>query len=588
MNPLQLIRRLVIGSAIVGLSACATNSPQWHDSVSEKISSALTPAQAPTQAPMTAQADSASDTNTLSTPVVPMDVTNALLAPLDPIDSLTTEAISEPRFDISAENTAAHALFMSLVEGTPYSMIVHPDVEGTISLSLKDVTIEEALSTIRKIYGYDYKRDGMQFMIMGKGLQTRIFPVSYLNFKRKGLSDIHVSSGELTQSSTQSSSNGGSSSTQSKRSGINVETSSESDFWGAMSLALEALIGTKDGRRIVINGQSGLVIIRALPSELDSAAEFISITQDTVNRQVMLEAKIIEVELNDSFQSGINWAGIGSANGTDFMASQIGGGTLLSGNNTSNLNGATGNLDPGAAYSAISSAATSAFGGIFSLSVKGQDFAAFVEMLKAQGDVQVLSSPRVSTVNNQKAVIKVGGDEFFVTGITNSEIVSGGTTTVNPEVELTPFFSGIALDVTPHIDDQSNIILHIHPTVSNVDQRDKNFIVSGKNFTLPLAFSNIQESDNVVRAQTGQVIIIGGLMKEAVTENDASVPLLGDIPILGNLFRHKKLTRIKKELVILLKPSVISHISDWNQSISDSQMRTRDLLYGASRHIDTP
>ncbi len=569
------IRVLLTILISLGLNGCATTSPQWHDSVSSKISSALTTA-----------ATEAQPERQEPTTEIPADISKALLTPLDPIDTISNKDVSEPRFDIAADNTPAQALFMSLVEGTDYSMIVHPDIIGTISLQLKDVTIEEALGTIRQIYGYDYRREGMRFMILGKGMQTRLFPVSYLDFKRKGLSDTHVSSSELSQSENLSTnSNGSSSSSQTKRSGINVETRSESDFWGSLKLALEALIGAEEGRRIVVNPQSGLVLIRAMPSELDMAAEFISITQDTVNRQVMLEAKIIEVELNDSFQAGINWSGIGNIDGTDFMASQVGGGSLLSGNNTSNLNGALGNLDPGAGYSAISSAATSAFGGIFSLAIKGQDFAAFLELLQSQGDVQVLSSPRVSTVNNQKAVIKVGGDEFFVTGISNTQVVNGGATTVSPEVELTPFFSGIALDVTPQIDGQNNITLHIHPTVSNVDQRDKNFIVSGESFTLPLAFSNIQESDNVVRAQTGQVVIIGGLMKEAATENDASVPLLGDIPILGNLFRHKKLSRIKKELVILLKPTVINHTNDWDHAINASQSRTNDLLYGNARHI---
>jgi len=535
------------------LSGCANTPKQWQDNVSNEIDSAL------------------NTTETPSNPV-PANISAALMPPLENLASLSLEAPPEPRFDISANKTSARAIFMSLVEGTPYSMIVHPDVKGRISLTMKGVTIDEALSTIRQMYGYEYRREGLRFMILGQGLQTRLFPVSYLNFKRKGLSDTHVSSGELSQNNS-----GDNKSGSSQRRGINVETTSESDFWLGLTTSLEALIGKQDGRRVVVNPQASLVIIRALPTELDMVFSFLSLTQETVNRQVMLEAKIIEVELNDGYQAGINWAGLKqNIDGYDVLTSQIGGGTLLNGNNTSNISGATGNLDPGA-FSAIGSAATSAFGGIFSIAANGPGFSAFVEMLKTQGEVQVLSSPRVSTVNNQKAVIKVGGDEFFVTGISSTQAISATTTIPIPEVELTPFFSGIALDVTPHIDDQRNIILHIHPTISNVDQRDKNFIVSGDSFTLPLAFSNIQESDNVVRAQSGQVIIIGGLMKEAVTEEDASVPILGDIPLLGNMFRHKKMSRIKKELVILLKPSVINHNSDWNQHISDTRYRTQEL-----------
>lgn len=246
--------------------------------------------------------------------------------------------------------------------------------------------------------------------------------------------------------------------------------------------------------------------MRALPDELSMIERFLGTTQESINRQVILEAKILEVELNDSYQTGVNWSALGSSGSNSILASQVGGGTSLSAG-VSEITGLGGNLQPDGSYSPIGSANTSAFGGVFSLALKARKFSAFLEFLQGQGDVQVLSSPRVSTVNNQRAVIKVGGDEFFVTGVTSSSSTSGSTSTESPTVELTPFFSGIALDVTPQIDHQDNIIMHIHPTVSTVSQRDKTFVISGKTFSLPLAISNIQESDNVVRAATGQVIV---------------------------------------------------------------------------------
>jgi len=191
--------------------------------------------------------------------------------------------------------------------------------------------------------------------------------------------------------------------------------------------------------------------------------------------------------------------------------------------------------------------------------------------------VHVLSSPRISTVNNQKAVIKVGGDEFFVTSVTGGTAATATTAATSPTVILTPFFSGISLDVTPQIDDASNIILHIHPAVSEVIQKSKVFRVSGEDFNLPLASSSIQESDNVVRALNGQIIVIGGLMKEGSTDQDASVPFLGDIPILGNAFKHKRVTRIKKELVILLKPTVVDNNQVWESAIQSSEGRMQKL-----------
>ncbi|MBI5450587.1 MAG: pilus (MSHA type) biogenesis protein MshL [Gammaproteobacteria bacterium] len=542
------------------LFGCASNPGQWSDQTHKKITSMLQRAH---QDAVAAEA------------TVPESVSQAMLPPLNSASKGKQHLAKELRFDLATNNTPVRDLLISLVKDTPYSIAFHPSVSGSISLHLKNVTIEETLKTIKRVYGYDYSRDGNNFVILGKGMQTRIYHVDYLNLNRSGQSQTRVGGGELTQSSGSGST---AASTQtSQNDNIKVETKSNSDFWKELQGSLTALIGDKDGRKTLVNPQAGLVIVHALPNELELVERFLNLTQLNVNRQVILEAKIIEVELNNSFQSGINWGGLGNESSTSITASQIGGGTLLGGTRLSNIAGSAGDLNPGTGYLPIDSAQTTAFGGIFTLSMKAAGFAAFIEMLQTQGSVHVLSSPRISTVNNQKAVIKVGGDEFFVTRLSNSQISSGASTTSAPEVELTPFFSGIALDVTPQIDQNNNITLHIHPTVSDVTQRDKTFTVSDQKFSLPLAFSSIQESDNMVRAKNGQVVIIGGLMKEASSDADASIPLLGDIPLLGNLFKHQKMTRIKKELVILLKPTVIENASTWSSMINDTMERTSQM-----------
>lgn len=541
------------------LAGCLSAPVRWKEEPKKEIASALAEA---------SQDDKA----------VPAEISQALLPPLQMNLPSSDAAMLEPRFDLSANKTPARDLFMSLVQDTPYSMVVHPDVGGTISLHLKDVTVPEAVEALRQVYGYEYRRDGNRFFVLGQGLQTRMFPVNYLNFERKGRSSTQVTSGGLTQSniSNDSSSASAGGSTSESRS-IEVQTLSDSNFWKELTTALETIIGKEEGRRVVVQPQAGLVIVRAMPDELDMVERFLGITQATVNRQVSLEAKIIEVELKDGYQTGINWSGLGGSGGSSVLFSQTGGGTLLN-SDVSETAGLQGNLQPDGSFSPIASATTSAFGGIFSLAIRTPDFAAFLELLKTQGTVHVLSSPRVSTVNNQKAVIKVGGDEFFVTGITNSTSTTGSTTTETPSVELTPFFSGIALDVTPQIDADSRVTLHIHPTVSEVSQKDKNFVVSGESFSLPLAFSTIQESDNVVRAASGQIIVIGGLMKEASTDQNISVPILGDLPLVGGLFKHQRLTRIKKELVILLKPTVMDDGASWAEAIQPLKQRTNALM----------
>ncbi len=551
-------RMVLLGVALPGLlSACQTMRPA--ENTLNDIDAQLSQA----KAAETARKEQ----------VVPVEISQALLPPLQWEVSKDTSKEREVRFDLSAEDIPARNIFMSLVEGTAYSMVVHPDVTGNMSLELKGVTVPEAVEAIREVYGYEYRRDGRRYFVLGNTLQTRVFSVNYLDINRKGRSQVKVSSGELRASSSGNASNGqGGGQTP----GIQVDTVSESDFWKTTDATLKAIVGTEGGRQVVVNPQAGLVVVKAAPNELRVVAEFLVLSQANVNRQVIIEAKIIEVELDDRFQAGINWSGLGKAGDVNYLTSQTGGGKIFGGSGVSEIVGQTGNLQPDA-FSPISSAVTSAFGGVFALQAKMKSFAALLELLKTQGKVHVLSSPRISTANNQKAVIKVGGDEFFVTSVTNSTATAGATTTSMPSVELTPFFSGIALDVTPQIDRNKNVVLHIHPSVSNVTQKDKNFVVSGQSFSLPLAFSTIQESDSVVRAATGEIIVIGGLMKEAISDQNASVPLLGDLPLVGNLFKHQKYTRIKKELIILLKPTVLESEELWGNTTQASQDRPFEL-----------
>lgn len=240
------------------------------------------------------------------------------------------------------------------------------------------------------------------------------------------------------------------------------------------------------------------------------------------------------------------------------------------------ITGNTGILDPNA-FSAIQGTNTSAFGGAFTATANTSNFNAFIELLKTQGDVQVPSGPRVSTVNNQKAVIKVGTDEFFVTSV-SSDTTTGTTTSSTSEVELTPFFSGIALDVTPQISQRGEIILHIHPTVSEVIDQTKTITVFGSAQSLPLAFSSVRESDSIVRASRGQVVVIGGLMKDQTKFNDAGTPGISDLPAVGDLFKHKKQVVSKTELVILLRPIMVDAAGrQFNEDIRDTARRIRRL-----------
>jgi len=208
--------------------------------------------------------------------------------------------------------------------------------------------------------------------------------------------------------------------------------------------------------------------------------------------------------------------------------------------------------------------------------VRISDVSRLLSLLETQGELQVLSSPRVSTVNNQKAVIRVGSDRFFVTGISSSTISNASSTTSSPDIELSSFFSGISLDVTPQISDEGGVILHIHPVVSTVTEEEKNIVVGDETFSLPLALRDIRESDSIVKAESGQVIVLGGLMQERVANTKGKRPGLGDVPVVKGLFKTENNSSIKSELVILLKPIVIEQDS-WIDDVRKTQDRFQTI-----------
>lgn len=466
------------------------------------------------------------------------------------------------RFDVKTDKLDARLFFMNLMAGTDKNIVVHPGVKGDISLNLNQVTLVEVLNVVRDIYGFDYAYNDTIYTVFPKTLRTEIFPINYLNVKRVGVSDTSVLTGNvesIAQSSASKSTN-----LSGEGSAINpgsrVQTRSETDFWSSLDKALSQLVGVNssidnnqvDGlkglqRKVVTNPQTGVAIVTAMPNELSAVREFLDKASLSVKRQVIIEAKILEVQLSDSQQTGINWDAIN--------------GQLLLGKNVSDF-------DTGVSINDISEGV----GEVFSSLVRISDIGTLLSLLKTQGEMQVLSSPRVSTVNNQKAVIRVGSDRFFVTGISSSTVSNASSTTSSPDIELSSFFSGISLDVTPQISDEGSVILHIHPVISTVTEEQKNIIVGDETFSLPLALRDIRESDSIVKAQSGQVIVLGGLMQERISNVKGRRPGLSSVPVAGELFKTSTDDRVKSELVILLKPIVVDQDS-WVDDFSKSHQR---------------
>lgn len=501
----------------------------------------------------------------------------SLMPPLAPQASAETPA--EPRFDLSVVDAPATQVFMALVSGTRYSMLLPPDISGNITINLKDVTVMEALDTIRELFGYEFRVQGKRIFIEPNTMKTRVFNINYLASRRIGSSELRVSGSSITNNSaggtTTPTTNqpipagtGTSTSTQSVDTS-RVSMTTNSDFWGDLRTALTAIVGNADGRSVVLNASSGVIVVRALPNELRSVEKYLKATQLVADRQVMLEAKIIDVTLSENFQSGVNWAAFQNHSGRFSGIGVTQPGATIGGGNGTALTAPGVSVTPGP----LGSIAATALGkGFIGLAFQTSNFAALLNFLETQGSVAVLSSPRIATLNNQKAVLKVGTDELFITNVTSSTTTTTTGSVSSPSLTLQPYFSGISLDVTPQIDDEGNIILHIHPAVSTVAEKEKIIDLGAQGiFRLPLASSNINETDSIVRAQNGNIVAIGGLMRQEQSSDRSQLP--GASGIAATLLGQRGNTLSKRELIILIKPTLIQNDSDWARDLKDAQDR---------------
>ncbi len=528
-----------------------------------------------------------------NTPPPPPDFNQELLSEVSRYKALPTQAATKT-FDVSASDVDVRPFFDALVDGTPYSVAVHPQVSGQISLTLKEVALDDVLKIVSRMYPLDVFMEGKVIQVMPSQLKTESIPVNFLMIKRFGLSNVSVIAGGVSeQNQNNGGNNGGINGNNNiagngigaqggvgglggvggnniqQLNGSNIQTTSENDFWEDLKEALAILLPPEEGRHVVVSPQAGLVTIRALPSEIAVVKDFLTQSQESLQRQVVLEARIIEVTLNDGYQQGVRWDRI--ASGLTGRANfGFSGGALASNFAANTVNG----IDPAInAVNGIGNTISTDIGGVSTLRIAAGDFDGVINLLQTQGDVQMLSNPRVTVTNNQKAVIKVGQDEYFVTDVSTSEQLNAANTQNDNDIELTPFFSGIALDVTPQIDRSGSVILHVHPSVTETAEQTKVIQVGEQQIQLPLAQSNIRESDTVIRARDGEIVVIGGLMETVTNDTESKTPFLGDIPVFGNLFKNIAKTQTKRELVILIRPSVVQPDS-WEKQ----RKRTQSLL----------
>lgn len=541
MDPILRMRQwpaIAVLAAMTALASCESAGPYvaYDTKVLDEVQDELLKSR-----------DAAGKSNRIEPPAA---VLEALLPPI----TLVTEEASalEARFDFSVKEALPIRDFVNLLTvGTDLSVVVHPDTKGTISaLDLKNVTVTDVLDQVSDLYGYSIVIENAVYQIRPGGLQTRIFRLNYLNVSRSGNSSMQVTASGISEGGNQNGNNqnqnqnnqGGNNNNTGNgqnnqnnqnagRASISTETST--DYWKGLEAVIRSIINAptqmagqavgNQARSVIVSPQTGMILVRAFPNELAQVEAFIEASQEALQRQVILEAKILEVELKEGFQSGINLSALYQSGNREISTSfgQLG----------SQIDG---------------------IGEPLSVDMQFSDFSGVINLLETQGNVQVVSSPRIVTLNNQKAIFKVGQEAYFLTNASTTSFGAGIEQTTSQNSSLEPFFSGIALDVTPQISEVGDIILHIHPILSEVKEDLK--IINGQEF--PLANSATRESDTIARVRNGEVIVISGLMQTRATGDKAGAPGLSEVPLLGSALEQKQRETVKTELVILLRALV--------------------------------
>ena len=429
------------------------------------------------------------------------------------------------RYTLVMAGADARELFLSLARENDFNLILSPEVSGTVTMDVKGATAEELMDEVCGMLGCRAVFGGNTVRVAPEKRVTRIFPVDYLLTTRTGSGSLMAStstSGSGSGSGSAGGTSSGSATAASESQSTNtVITEEKGDFWGGLADEIGALL-SPGGGKVVVNRTSGTVTVTDYAANVEQVERYLRMIEARVRTGVVIETKIMEVTLDDATKYGIDWTALPDLSSLSLSGSLAGGATAAQG---------------------LSTGSTT-----FQLGVAGSKFNAFLDAQAQAGNLNVLSAPKVSTLNNQKAIIRIGRqDVFFRAVVTPASTTSAAFTTYSPDSVT----EGIILSVTPQVGQDGRIMLAIHPSITvkvgTATAPDKN--------TAPIL--DVRETNTVVTVADGETVFIGGMMQERTQETVTSVPLLGDIPYLGAFFRSNDQVKQKTELVILITPRVV-------------------------------
>ena len=437
-----------------------------------------------------------------------LDVNKRMLLTLDEANTKGPE----PLYRFRAKDMPIVKALVLFARNYDLNLITSPDVTGTVTVDFKDLPFKKSMDVILDAYGYYWSRDGS--LIQVYKYETEIFIIDYLRLIRegRGSSQASLSSSEGDEAGE-----------------ITIKQSDTINFWEDLERQLKTII-TDDGK-IIVNRMSGVIQVTDFHKNVMQMKRFLGSIAEIIKRQVEINAKILEVELNDEFSLGIDWDLIAehflSLNSVELAADTI-------------IATPFGVTTPKVRSIQLG------------LGTIGTDkFTAVIDALREQGELNIISTPSIRVLNNQPALIKVGTDIPFFDATTTIG-VPPQPNTVTEEVRFVT--DGLVLSITPQISGDDLIILDVTPIIS----RFVDTIVSSFGSTAPQM--DVKQSSTVVRLRDGEMVTIGGLIRDADSQTERKVPVLGDIPLLGNLFKGRYTKKSKSELVMFITPKIIKDL----------------------------
>jgi len=469
---------------------------------------------------------------------IPEPVTGA---PPLPAPSATEDV---ERYTVVVNEVPVRELLFALARDADLEIDITGDIAGTVTMNAIDETLPRLLERISYQAAIRYELDDDYLRISADTPYLDSYPVDYVNLTRSAESSVEVAT-QITSTGfgqQQGSGGAGGGSGGSNNSSTTLESSSANNFWSTLERNLTGILGVEAresgdqpeaGRYLMINREAGYVTVRATESQHRAVQRYLDQVLSSARRQVLIEATVVEVELSDRYQAGVDWS---------YISGSVGGLDLLDQNLTAG--------DLGNAPNALATFADA--------DLAGGELQATVRALETFGDVRVRSSPKIMTLNNQPAILKVVDNRVYFSVDVEQTLDEGVTNTVfESEVNTVPV--GLVMTVTPYIGEGDEVLLNTRPTVSRIlgFVDDPNPALADAGVTNEVPEIQVREMESLLRVNSGQVAVIGGLMQDSINNDERTVPGLGNLPLVGNLFSYRDDRVEKTELIIFLRPTVI-------------------------------